>query len=360
MFKFLQNTPSFLRRQESSKYLVFLFLFINFSAFAQFGGGASPVKVSEVQSLMMAPVRLIPADAQAKFMTKIKAESKGIVNQLADMGSFIEQGQVLAELTDTQSKLREQELNDAVKSARAKYQFLKSENARLLDLVKKNLISNSELDKNQSDFLAAKSELDQSNSRLNQYQDQVTKLTILAPFDGYVMQQLAQPGQLVNTGDDVFEFMQAHNLQVVVNVPFQYKSQIIKDSVWRIQRTDGSVYEAKISKFIPAATGQSHTIEVHLLIENSDMWPGESVNVEVPLEKARKVIAVPRDALVIRKSGAYVYTVVEGKSHKVDVITGIAQGDMIEAKGLLSAGDVVIVRGNERLRPEQDVKIIDN
>jgi RND family efflux transporter MFP subunit len=342
----------------STKLCLFL-LTLNFSAIAQFGG-PSPVKVDQVQELMMAPTRLVPANVQAKFISSIKAESRGIVNQLADIGSHVKQGEILAELTDTQSKLRQQELKDAVQSARAQYEFFKLENKRLLDLVKKNLISKSELDKNKSDLLTAKGDLDQSISRLNQYKDQVTKLSILAPFDGYVMQQFAQPGQLLNSGDDALEFMQANNLEVVVNVPFQYKSQIIKDAIWMVESTDGTINEAKISKFIPAATGQSHTIEVHLLVDNNDLWPGESVNVEVPKETARKVIAIPRDALVIRKSGSYVYTIVEGKSHKVDVITGIAQGAMIEAKGLLSAGDIVIVRGNERLMNDQAVKIIDN
>ena len=136
---------------------------------------------------------------------------------------------------------------------------------------------------------------------------------------------------------------------------------------------DGQITDVTMSKkttpvqfenymdFITKLPIMAHAIDDEgLLINASDLWPGESVNLMVPTQTARKVVAIPRDALVIRRSGAYVYTVVEGKSHKVDVITGIAQGDMIEAKGLLSAGDVVIVRGNERLMNDQAVNIIDN
>jgi len=339
--------------------VVMILMFLSLNSSAQFGG-PSPVKVAQVQEVMMAPIRNIPANVRAKFITSIKAESRGIVNRLADIGSFVKQGETLAELSDTQSKLREQELIDAVKSASAKHDFLKSENSRLNDLLNKNLISNSELEKTQSDFLAAKSDLNQSRSRLQQYKDQVTKLTILAPFDGYVMQQFAQPGQFLNSGNDALEFMQADNLEVLVNVPFKYKSQIKTGSRWKIQSTDGKIKQAVISKFIPAATGQSHTIEVHLIIHDNDLWPGESVSVLVPTQTPKKVIAVPRDALVIRKNGSFVYTVVANKSHKVDVLTGIAQGDMVEVKGLLSAGDIVIIRGNERLADDQEVKVIEN
>jgi len=349
MFKFLSLTTPF---------FLITILMISLPASAQFGG-PSPVKAASVEKVMMAPVRKIPADVRAKFVSTIKAESRGVLNQLADIGSTLKQGEVLAELTDTQSKLRQQELKDAVKSAQARFQFLKAEKSRLKDLVKKNLISKTELEQNQSDFLGAKSELAQAQSRLNQYDDQVTRLTILAPFDGHVMQQFAQPGQLLNSGDNVLEFMQDDNLEIVVNVPYKYKDQIQNNAIWNIETSDGTILAGKIKKFIPAATGNSRTIEIHLSINSTDLWSGEAVNVLVPTDSARKVVAVPRDALVIRRNGVFVYTVVENKAHKVDVITGIAQGSLIEVKGLLSAGDQVIIRGNERLRPEQEVKLVE-
>jgi RND family efflux transporter MFP subunit len=364
MFKKIKNSSPLLNRDEPELKLtlivktVFLLLF-SCNVLAQFGG-PSAVKVSSVQKLMMSPVRKIPASVQAKFISTIKAESRGVVSSMADIGGLINQGDVLAELTDTQSKLREQELQDAVNSARAKHTFLKAENTRLKDLLSKNLISQSQLDRNHSDYISSQSDLAQNKSRFDQFIDQMTKLRIIAPFDGHVMQQFAQPGQFLNSGDNVLEFMQASNLEVVVNVPFKYKAQIINGAIWQIKSNDNRMIDATINRFIPAATGNSRTIEVHLTITDENLWSGESVNVLVPTEAKKQVVAVPRDALVIRKNGSFVYTVVENKSHKVDVITGVAQGEMIAVKGLLSPGDVVIVRGNERLRPQQDVKIIEN
>jgi len=339
--------------------LLIALLLLSFNALAQFGGPTA-VKVATVEEVMMSPIRKVPANVQAKFISNIKAESRGVVVLIAEIGSLINQGDVIAELIDTQSTLREQELKDAVNSASAKFDFMQSENARLKDLVKKNLISNSELEQNQSDFLSAQSDLAQAKSRHDQYLDQITKLTIVAPFDGYVMQQFAQPGQLLNSGDNVIEFMQSNNLEVVVNVPFQYRSQITNNAIWKIETSDKKIIEATVSEFIPAATGMSRTIEVHLTINDDNLWSGESVYVLVPKQAAQKIIAVPRDALVIRKQGTFLYTVVDNKSHQVDVITGMAEGDLIAVKGLLSPGDTVIIRGNERLRPDQEVKIIEN
>jgi RND family efflux transporter MFP subunit len=325
---------------------------------AQFGG-PTPVKVAPVQEVMMAPTRKIPVTVEAKFLTKIKTESSGIVSSMTDVGTQVKQGDILAELTDSQASLRQGELEDAVRSSQARFNFLKSENTRLKDLIEKNLISDSQLEQNQSDYLSAKSDLAATKSRLKQYQDQITKLTIVAPFDGFIMQQFAQPGQFLNSGNDVIEFMGANDLEVIVNVPFKYKSQIKTEAIWQIETEDKRLIDANVSRFIPAATGQSHTIKVHLTVFDFQLWPGEAVNVLIPTQTPRKVVAIPRDALVIRRNGTYVFTVVENKSHKVDILTGMAQGDLIEAKGLLSASDTVIVRGNERLQDQQEVNILE-
>ncbi len=323
------------------------------------------VKVTAVKNTMMAPVRKVPAMVAAKFIARIKNESRGTVNSISEVGTLVKQGEVIAELVDTQVRHRKDELNGEVKSSEAKLAFLRSENKRLNGLVAKNLISSSELEQNKSDLVSAQNDLNQIKARLEQYLDFVDKLSILAPYNGVVLQQLSQPGQLLSAGDDVLEFMQADNLEVVVNVPVKYKSQIRNGAIWKIETTadnDGEkrVMDVEISRFVPAARGQSRTIEVHLSVASEyNLWPGEAVNVLVPTQQKRAVVAVPRDALVIRKSGAFVYTVEQGKSHQVNVMTGMAEGDMIEVKGLLSEGDMVIIRGNERLRNDQPVNMIE-
>ena len=339
-------------------YIILSTLLLSFNAYAQFGG-PSVVKVEQVQKLMMAPVRKIPAMVEAKFVATINAEYKGIIISMAEVGATVEKGKVLAVLNDSQSELRKEELEGALNSAVAKLDFLKSENVRLNSLISKNLISSSALEENKSNLISAENDKAQSSSRLAQYLDQVKKLRIKAPFNGIVLAQLAQPGQLINNGNPVIEFMQDNNLEVVVKVPYKYKDQINTGDIWQVETLNNTKINAKIKGFIRAARGKSHTIEVRLSVTSLDLWSGEAVNVLVPTQTKQEVIAVPRDALVIRKNGAYVFTVVDNKSNKVDVVTGMAQGELIQVTGLVSEGDQVIIRGNESLRDQQDVKIIE-
>jgi multidrug efflux pump subunit AcrA (membrane-fusion protein) len=68
---------------------------------------------------------------------------------------------------------------------------------------------------------------------------------------------------------------------------------------------------------------------------------------------------VPRDALIIRADGLYVYRVTkELRAERVDVKSGTADGGWIAVDGRLAAGDSVIVRGGELLRGNDKVQVV--
>jgi hypothetical protein len=83
-----------------------------------------------------------------------------------------------------------------------------------------------------------------------------------------------------------------------------------------------------------------------------------TLRVAVPMDEVREVLAVPRDALVLRPEGVTVFVVdSNNQAQQVQVRTGVGAGDQIEVSGAISAGDTVVIRGNERLRPGQAVTV---
>ncbi len=78
----------------------------------------------------------------------------------------------------------------------------------------------------------------------------------------------------------------------------------------------------------------------------------------MPVGRLHKAILIPKDALVLSIAGKSVYVINDQSAHLVPVKTGPAQGSFIEVTGDLKAGQKVVVRGNERLRPGQRVKIM--
>jgi len=70
---------------------------------------------------------------------------------------------------------------------------------------------------------------------------------------------------------------------------------------------------------------------------------------------------VPRDALMLRANGTYVFSVNEqAQANKISVRVGQGIGDWISVTGDLSLEDKVIVRGGERLQDGQKVRVNEN
>jgi len=86
---------------------------------------------------------------------------------------------------------------------------------------------------------------------------------------------------------------------------------------------------------------------------------GQTVRVTIPTADVREVLAVPRDALVLRGTGTSVFVVdEENNARRVNVAVGIGSENMIEVKGPIQPGDRVVIRGNERLREGQAIEVI--
>jgi multidrug efflux pump subunit AcrA (membrane-fusion protein) len=71
------------------------------------------------------------------------------------------------------------------------------------------------------------------------------------------------------------------------------------------------------------------------------------------------LLTVPRDALVLRSDGEYVFRINDdNKAERIRVGIGDSSGALVSVSGPLAEGDRVAVRGAENLREGADVKIM--
>ena len=70
-------------------------------------------------------------------------------------------------------------------------------------------------------------------------------------------------------------------------------------------------------------------------------------------------MAVPRDALILRRDDVYVFRIDgENKAERIGVRTGAASGSYIEVFGPISEGDNLVIRGGERLQAGRAVSVL--
>jgi len=114
-----------------------------------------------------------------------------------------------------------------------------------------------------------------------------------------------------------------------------------------------------VDRIIPRADPQARTFPVTVLIPNPDgrIGVGMLTQVGLPVGSSSTALLVPKDALVRQGTRVFVYRITtESGIEAVDVESEQGLGDWIVIQGAVEAGQRVVTRGNERLRPGQTVE----
>jgi len=115
---------------------------------------------------------------------------------------------------------------------------------------------------------------------------------------------------------------------------------------------------ATVKTLVPVGDVVSRLYEIRLNFQETGWMAGHAVRIKVPTAKPQNVLVVPRDALVIRENILKVFRIREDNTAEVVFVeTGIAYENLIEIIGEINEGDKIVIRGNERLRPQQQVNI---
>jgi len=323
-------------------------------------GYPAPVKIATVDQRLMAPAAWVAGEVVSKNQAQVSAEVESRLTWVSEEGSRVNAGDVVARLEDTLFKLTFSEAKAQVEREQARLTFLKQEVERLQRLALQNNAARNQLDETLAERDAVTSALEAANIRAHLAQEHLDRTLIRAPFDGVVVVRHKRVGEWVSTGTEVVALLDADNIEIEASVSLALNPFIRIGRAYTVMSSDVSLM-AKLRVLVPTGEGDSRLMRMKLdLPEDHDWLPGQHLRVAVPMAIPRDVLAMPRDALVMRAGGNSVYRVKsDNTAEKLTVETGIAVGDYIEVLGqVLQAGDQVIVRGGERLRPGQTLRIL--
>ncbi len=276
--------------------------------------------------------------------------------------------------------------------------FAKSRFARIERLYRQNALTQEDLDQARSTMLAAeqanlaakaaydlaiagprKEQIGQARARyaaqqeeVNRLEDRKAKYTIRAPFVGYVVAKHAEVGQWVSQGDPIVEVVELDPVEINVAVPAEYIGNLRSKMAGKV-RISGLANElitGEIWRIVPQADLRSRTFPVKIRLPNPRTTAGNLIkagmlaHVTLPVGRKTSALLAPKDALVLEGGTTSVFLVNNDLTiKKVGVDTGIATGpliQLIDATRSIKAGQQIVVRGNERLRPGMTVKAIRN
>ena len=322
------------------------------------------VVVQVVEKLQMSPSVPVTGTVYSRDDVQITLGVDGQLEYVAEPGTRVAKGAVIARIDTTQLELSRAEQQAQAERARAQLRFLDAQLRRQQGLADTNVLAANELEQTQSQRDVAASDLRIAEVRLAQIDDQLQRATVRADFAGVITERLRNVGEDVSRGTVVARLLDTERLEVRVLAPLRYQGRVsIGDSL----RLFGYEREAVgvVRSMVPATDPRQQAFELRIDIRAGDAnsalpWSvGELVSVAIPLRSATEVLAVPRDALILRQEGSYVFRVSEeGTAERIAVDIGDSSGEHIAIEGDIAEGDQVVVRGGESLNHGQPVEVL--
>ena len=133
------------------------------------------------------------------------------------------------------------------------------------------------------------------------------------------------------------------------------------DSVFLSLDAVGREFNGAIKQIAPIADIATKTFQVKISIPYfQSAIQNMSASVHVPVSDQMKLRMLKRDALIRYQGKDLVYTVKEGKAAVLPVNIVVYDGEYLGVDNpYIVAGMPVVIDGNDRLKPDQQVEIIE-
>jgi RND family efflux transporter MFP subunit len=336
---------------------VWAVLFVTTGAFAQAPPPAA-VETAPVEKRELAPHVTVTGQVRSRAAADLSAAVGGRLAWVAEPGTRVGKGGVVARLDTDELKLQEREQVARVRRGEISQAQLAREAERLKGLgtaVSRNALEQAEANR---DLAAA--DLEIARATLSQIQDRLARAELRTPFGGVVSERIKRAGEEVARGESVVRLLDPETLEIRLFLPLRHVRAIKPGDKVKV-KFDGGEGSGRVRGIVPAGDPRSQSFEVlvDLPPARERLPSGSVIQVELPLGEPHALMAVPRDALIIRAEGLAVYRVgPDNKVQRMTVTTGISDGDWIAVEGQLLISDTVVVRGGENLHDGATVKVI--
>lgn len=306
----------------------------------------------------------------------VAALTRGPVSEVhVNVGDRVREGDVLVtQATDRLQRSRDvaQQAVDAalaaVATARSQLELAEQERVRLERLRGSAAFSPAALDDKTFEVAVrraqigeAQAEVARARALLDEAQLDVDLGVIRAPFDGVVIDRHTVRGNYMNVGDPAVTLINDTYLEVEADVPAPRVAGLTEGREVVVLFANNVRYRAEVRAVLPEENALTRTRLVRFVPEIGGglaVAPaaGQSVTVEIPIGEERTILSVHKDAILARNGQNSVALVQDDMTiAMVPVQLGEAVGERFEVLDGLADGDLVVVRGNERVRPGQPV-----
>ncbi len=333
----------------------------------------APVRVETVSDRSIVSQINVTGTVTSPRTAVLSTAVAGLVAEVAiDEGHRVDTGDALLKLD---AELAQLALERALAEVRQREIALEDARRRFTEAEQVGTqrgIARTQLESLRAEVTSDEAALVASQAAAREQQAIVDRHTLKAPFAGVISERLAELGEWVNPGDRLVELVATDNLRFDFRVGQESFAAISPQTPVEITfdaLPDRSVL-GRVDTIVPVKNPGARTFLIRVLADNTEadnplrITPGMSVRGKLDIDTGRIGVAVSRDAILRFPDGRVTVWVVDADGElpvvrEQVVRTGFEFDGVVEVTSGLSAGDLVVVRGNETLQEGQAVSILE-
>ena len=312
------------------------------------GGFAVAVEVAKIAAADFSDAASAVGNLKSNESVVLRAETPGriAVINFRD-GAIVNKGALLVALD---AAVQEAELQQA----RANLALAQSNHKRNQDLLERKFVSQQALDNSAAALKVQEAAVQLAEAR-------VGRMRIKAPFTGMVGLRNVSVGDYVKEAQELINIEDIGTLRVDFKLPETYLGRVGKGQAVEVS-TDalpGEQFTAVLDAVDPMVDQGGRAISSRARLDNASgkLRPGMFVRVRLLFGERRNVLMAPEQAIV---PGAQptVFKVVDGKAVATKVKLGVRRAAQVEIVDGLATGDVVVTAGQLKLNDGTAVRAI--
>ena len=342
-----------------------------------------------------------PGRIRAQQFVEVRARVEGYLEKMMfEEGTYVKKDQILFIIDPKQYKAQVDRAEALVTKNKAMALKAERDLARIKPLFEQKASSQLDLDNAVAAYESAKADVQVSEANLTEARLALSYTTVRSPISGYISERHVDIGTLVGPGSQsllanvvksdtvLVEFKMTdldYQKSKARNVNLGQKDtsrdhtchpaalqklfpdakfvNIHRDPYVTITMADKSVYKYKglVDFADPLVDAKSGTFSVRAEMPNPDreLLPGQFTNVKVLLDVRENAVAVPTKAIIIEKSGSFIFVLKhDGIVEKRFIQTGPEVENTTVVERGLNPGEVIVVEGEHKLSHGMKVEAV--
>ncbi len=330
---------------------------------------AVDVTVAEAKEVALVETLALSGSLSSPDDAELAGEVAGRVQRIAvEAGDRVAAGDMLVVLNAELAELELAQANAMQRQAGAELDDAQRRLTEAQNLAERQSVAASEVEARRAEVRRQEAVLARRRAERRHRAALVARHTLTAPFDGVISERMVDQGEWATPEQAMLSLVAVDPLRLELRVPQRHFGRISRDTAVRFQveALGNGPRQTTINEIVPVTQSGTRTFPVRARIDNSDarLSPGMAARATLRLDTGETGVVVPQDALIRYPDGRVtVWMVGDGESGPVarerQIQPGLSFDGKVAVGDALEPGTQVVVRGNESLRSDQPIRIIE-